>query len=70
MLLQLAFGYIGLGVLAGTIMMNIFTGLNGFLMSSSRLLFSMGRSGIMPMFSNYIVNTNTICRNRILVGVR
>ncbi|MGZ0075483.1 amino acid permease [Staphylococcus aureus] len=33
-------------------MMGIFTGLNGFLMSSSRLLFSMGRSGIMPtMFS-------------------
>ena len=28
--------------------MGIFTGLNGFLMSSSRLLFSMGRSGIMP----------------------
>ena len=28
--------------------MGIFTGLNGFLMSASRLLFSMGRSGIMP----------------------
>ncbi|HHM2702386.1 TPA: APC family permease [Staphylococcus aureus] len=49
---QTAFGYIGLGVLAIAIMMGIFTGLNGFLMSSSRLLFSMGRSGIMPtMFS-------------------
>ncbi|WP_241008813.1 threonine/serine exporter family protein, partial [Staphylococcus sp. EG-SA-23] len=43
------FGYIGLGVLAIAIMMGIFTGLNGFLMSSSRLLFSMGRSGIMPL---------------------
>ncbi|HLR20294.1 MAG TPA: APC family permease [Staphylococcus sp.] len=45
---QQAFGYIGLAVLAMAIMMGIFTGLNGFLMSSSRLLFSMGRSGIMP----------------------
>ena len=43
-----AFGYIGLGVLAIAIIMGIFTGLNGFLMSASRLLFSMGRSGIMP----------------------
>lgn len=45
---QEAFGYIGLAVLAIAIIMGIFTGLNGFLMSSSRLLFSMGRSGIMP----------------------
>ena len=45
---QTAFGYIGLGVLAIAIIMGIFTGLNGFLMSSSRLLFSMGRAGIMP----------------------
>ncbi|REI02005.1 amino acid permease [Staphylococcus felis] len=43
-----AFGSIGLGVLAIAIIMGIFTGLNGFLLSSSRLLFSMGRSGIMP----------------------
>ncbi|WP_418129291.1 APC family permease [Staphylococcus sp. HKU1] len=49
---QSAFGYIGLAILAIAIIMGIFTGLNGFLMSSSRLLFSMGRSGIMPsMFS-------------------
>ena len=45
---QDAFGFIGLAVLAVAIIMGIFTGLNGFLMSSSRLLFSMGRSGIMP----------------------
>lgn len=43
-----AFGYVGLAVLAIAIIMGIFTGLNGFLMSASRLLFSMGRSGIMP----------------------
>ncbi|MCU5746863.1 APC family permease [Staphylococcus sp. SQ8-PEA] len=45
---QEAFGYIGLAILSIAIIMGIFTGLNGFLMSSSRLLFSMGRSGIMP----------------------
>ena len=45
---QNAFGNIGLALLAIAIIMGIFTGLNGFLMSSSRLLFSMGRSGIMP----------------------
>ena len=45
---QEAFGYIGLAILAIAIIMGIFTGLNGFLMSSSRLLFSMGRAGIMP----------------------
>ena len=43
-----AFGTIGLAVLSIAIIMGIFTGLNGFLLSSSRLLFSMGRSGIMP----------------------
>ena len=49
---QSTFSYIGLFVLAIAIIMGIFTGLNGFLMSASRLLFSMGRSGIMPtMFS-------------------
>ncbi|MCY1574944.1 APC family permease [Staphylococcus pettenkoferi] len=45
---QEAFGYVGLAILSIAIIMGIFTGLNGFLMSSSRLLFSMGRSGIMP----------------------
>mgnify|MGYP001507608831 FL=1 len=45
---QTAFGYIGLGVLAIAIIMGIFTGLNGFLMSSSRLLFSMWRARILP----------------------
>lgn len=43
-----AFGFIGVLVLAVAILMGVFTGLNGFLMSSSRLLFSMGRSGVMP----------------------
>lgn len=46
--IEAAFGWIGVTVLATAILMGIFTGLNGFLMSSSRLLFSMGRSGVMP----------------------
>ncbi|MBF0830881.1 amino acid permease, partial [Staphylococcus aureus] len=36
------FSFVGLAVLIVAIMMGIFTGLNGFFMSSSRLLFSMG----------------------------
>ncbi|HJF22543.1 amino acid permease [Mammaliicoccus lentus] len=42
------FSFVGLAVLIVSIMMGIFTGLNGFFMSSSRLLFSMGRAAVMP----------------------
>lgn len=42
------FSFVGLAVLIVAIMMGIFTGLNGFFMSSSRLLFSMGRAAVMP----------------------
>lgn len=41
-------GTIGLIVMAVAIMMGIFTGLNGFYMSSSRLLFSMARARALP----------------------
>ena len=58
--IQYAFGYIGVGILSVAILMGIFTGLNGFLMSSSRLLFSMGRSGVMPrIFSRIHPKYNT-----------
>ncbi|UTH11414.1 APC family permease [Macrococcoides canis] len=58
--IQYAFGYIGVGILSIAILMGIFTGLNGFLMSSSRLLFSMGRSGVMPrIFSRIHPKYNT-----------
>ncbi|WP_040286460.1 APC family permease [Sporosarcina koreensis] len=43
-----ALGQIGLIVMAVAIMMGIFTGLNGFYMSSSRLLFSMARARALP----------------------
>lgn len=43
-----SFGRIGLSVLSIAIMMGIFTGLNGFLYSSSRLLYSMSRGKALP----------------------
>lgn len=43
-------GNIGVIVLAIAIMMGIFTGLNGFYMSSSRLLFAMARARALPNF--------------------
>lgn len=43
-----ALGLIGLVVMAIAIIMGIFTGLNGFYMSASRLLFSMARARALP----------------------
>jgi amino acid transporter len=43
-----AFGRIGSLVLTFAVMMGIFTGLNGFYVSSSRLLFAMGRAKVIP----------------------
>ncbi|WP_301110149.1 APC family permease [Sporosarcina sp.] len=45
-----ALGMGGLAVMAVAIVMGIFTGLNGFFMSSSRLLFSMARARALPNF--------------------
>ena len=45
-----ALGVGGLAVMAVAIVMGIFTGLNGFFMSSSRLLFSMARARALPNF--------------------
>lgn len=42
------FGGLGLLVLTIALCMGIFTGFNGFLVSSSRMLFSMGRARILP----------------------
>lgn len=42
------FGNAGLLILAAALCMGIFTGLNGFFVSSSRLLFAMGRAQIIP----------------------
>lgn len=45
-----ALGIGGLAIMAVAIIMGIFTGLNGFYMSSSRLLFSMARARALPNF--------------------
>ncbi|GAA1209660.1 APC family permease [Prauserella alba] len=44
------FGTLGTLVLAVALCMGIFTGLNGFYVAASRLMFSMGRARILPSF--------------------
>lgn len=54
------FGGVGIFVLAIALCMGIFTGLNGFYISSSRLLFAMGRARILPdIFSRLHSRHNT-----------
>lgn len=47
-IIQELLGPLGLAVLAVALAMGIFTGLNGFIISSSRLMFSMARAKILP----------------------
>lgn len=49
-IIQSSAGMIGVIILTIAIMMGIFTGLNGFLNSSSRLLYSMARGKALPSF--------------------
>ncbi|MFD1705697.1 APC family permease [Siminovitchia sediminis] len=44
-----AYGKIGVSLLTFALLMGIFTGLNGFYVSTSRLLFAMGRAKILPI---------------------
>ena len=54
------FGGLGILVLAIALCMGIFTGLNGFYVSSSRLMFAMGRARILPeIFSKLHPRYNT-----------
>lgn len=46
--IQSSMGTIGLVLLAFAISFGVFTGLNGFFMSSSRLIFAMGRANFVP----------------------
>ncbi|GGB60018.1 amino acid permease [Lentibacillus populi] len=43
-----AYGGLGIILLSFALMMGVFTGLNGFYLSTSRLLFAMGRAKILP----------------------
>lgn len=54
-----ALGIGGLSVMAIAIVMGIFTGLNGFFMSSSRLLFSMARARALPNFFRTMTKDQT-----------
>ena len=49
-IIQSALGKVGVVILSIAIVMGIFTGLNGFLNSSSRLLYSMARGKALPEF--------------------
>ncbi|PAV30752.1 amino acid permease [Virgibacillus profundi] len=46
--IQNVLGNFGLGLLVITLSMGIFTGINGFIVSSSRLLFAMSRAKVLP----------------------
>lgn len=47
-IVESAYGKVGVSLLAFALLMGIFTGLNGFYVSTSRLLFAMGRAKILP----------------------
>lgn len=54
------FGYTGLAILVVALTMGILTGINGFLISTSRLLFAMSRAKFIPkIFSNIHPKYNT-----------
>ncbi len=48
--LEMAMGTIGVAFVAAAVCMGIFTGMNGFFMTSSRLLFGMARAKMLPSF--------------------
>lgn len=47
-MLQMSMGRIGVGFVAVAVCMGIFTGMNGFFMTSSRLIFGMARAKMLP----------------------
>ncbi|MDD3417631.1 MAG: APC family permease [Lachnospiraceae bacterium] len=47
-ILEMAMGKIGVGFVAIAVCMGIFTGMNGFFMTSSRLIFGMARAKMLP----------------------
>lgn len=53
-MIQQALGYVGLIFVVVAVLCGMFTGINGFYMSSSRLLFGMARARMLPKFFAYI----------------
>ncbi len=63
---QRSLGPIGLAILTVAVLMGIFTGINGFFMASSRLLFSMSRAKILPPWFGRLSPTHGTPSNAIL----
>lgn len=59
-------GDAGLAVLSVAVMMALFTGINGFFMASSRLLFGMGRAKLLPHWFARVHPTHRTPANAIL----
>ena len=59
-------GPVGLAVLATAVTMAVFTGINGFFMASSRLLFGMGRAKLLPAWFAQVHPTHRTPANAIL----
>ncbi|MEO2198980.1 MAG: amino acid permease, partial [bacterium] len=56
----------GLAILAVAVMMAVFTGINGFFLASSRLLFGMGRAQLLPSWFARVHPTHRTPANAIL----
>lgn len=63
---QASIGTAGLAVLTVAICMAVLTGINGFYMASSRLLFSMGRAHVLPVWFTKLHPERRIPYNAIL----
>ena len=59
-------GTAGVAILSLAVVTAIFTGINGFFMASSRLLFSMGRARLLPSWFGTIDRTRGTPRNALL----
>jgi len=59
-------GGTGLAILAVAVMMAVFTGINGFFLASSRLLFGMGRAKLLPPWFARVHSTHRTPTNAIL----
>ncbi len=59
-------GPIGLAILVAGVLMGIFTGINGFFMASSRLLFGMSRAKILPSWFSKLHPKHNTPSNAVL----
>ena len=59
-------GMVGVAILSVAVVLAIFTGINGFFMASSRLMFSMGRARLLPAWFGSIDRARGTPRNALL----